>query len=128
MPDHVEVRSCGSYAALRDLYASASVIVVPLRPAPFACGYAVSSEAMAMGRPLIVTRTAGHSDFVEDGLSGLYVRPCDAADLREKVASLLDDPERAETIGDRARARIASCFSHTSYRNRLDEAIDAALS
>ena len=59
----VEARSYGNYVNLRALYASASIIVVPLLPVNFASGYTVIAEAMAMGRPVIATPDGGAERF-----------------------------------------------------------------
>lgn len=123
LPEFVERRSYGDYAGLRDLYARAAFVVVPLYDARHAAGYAVIAEAMAMGKAVITTKTAAHSDFVEDGVTGLYVRPGDAADLREKMRTLLDDPALAARLGRCARARMEERFSVEAYAERIARAV-----
>jgi glycosyltransferase involved in cell wall biosynthesis len=122
LPPHIEVHSQGDYYRLRELYAKASFIVVPLLPAPFACGYAVIAEAMAMGKAVIATQTESHSDFVIDGETGYYVRPVDVQDLREKIEYLLAHPALAREMGQRARLRIEQNFSVEKYCERLERA------
>jgi glycosyltransferase involved in cell wall biosynthesis len=98
-PDHVEIRSYGNYANLRDLYRRARVIVVPTHDVPFAAGFAVIAEAMATGTPVIATQGRVTSDFVIPGLTGLLVPPGDADALREAIVSLVDEPDQAATMG-----------------------------
>ncbi len=93
-------------ADLREAYASAVAVVVPLVPADNNAGISVVLEAMAMGRPVIVSRTVGQVDVVEDGVNGLYVRPGDADDLREKILRLAGDPLFAEELGRRGRETV----------------------
>ena len=123
LPPHIEVHSQGDYSGLRELYAKASFIVVPLLPAPFACGYAVIAEAMAMGKAVIATQTESHSDFVIDGETGYYVRPGDVQDLREKIEYLLAHPAWAREMGQRAQLRIEQNFSVEKYCERLEREI-----
>lgn len=61
------------YHALRDLYARASLVVVPLFDVDFQAGITTILEAMAMGKAVIVTRTRGQTDAVEDGSTAAHV-------------------------------------------------------
>ncbi len=126
LPASVEVGSAGDYGALRALYARASVIVVPLHEARFACGYAVIAEAMAMGKPVITTRTAAHSDFVLDGKTGFYTRAGDVAGLRDALALLLADPDRSRAMGAAGAIRMQHEFSLDAYCHKIEALIAAA--
>ena len=119
LPSNVEVRSYGGYPGLRRLYRDSACVVVPLYPAVHACGYAVIAEAMAMGKPVITTRIAGHSDFVVEGETGFYVPPGDAEALGERLQYLLDRPEVARAMGQQARRRIEERFSLEAYTARI---------
>ena len=61
----VEVGSF-DYVALRDLYARAAIVVVPLADIDFQAGVTTILEAMAMAKPVIVTHSTGQTDVVED--------------------------------------------------------------
>lgn len=106
MPPNVEVRSYGDYVGLRQLYAEAACIVVPLHDAVHACGYAVIAEAMAMGKPVITTQIAGRSDYLIEGETGYYVPPGDAGALRACILRLVEDPALARRLGQNARCLI----------------------
>jgi glycosyltransferase involved in cell wall biosynthesis len=121
LPPNVEVRSWGNYQGLRDLYAQASFVVVPLHPARHACGYAVIAEAMAMGKAVIATRTDAISDFLVDGETGFYVQPGDVHDLRAKLAYLLDNPAVAQRMGRASRERMEQLFSVEAYCQRMEQ-------
>lgn len=125
LPDHVEVRSYGNYANLRDLYRRARVVVVPTHDVPFAAGFAVIAEAMATGTPVIATAGRVTSDFVQPGVTGLLVPPGDATALREAIVSLVDDPRRASEMGSAAAALMRENYSLDRYVERLREAADA---
>lgn len=118
-PANLEIHACRGYGELRALYASARIVVVPLLDRPFAAGYAVIAEAMAMGRPVIATRTACPSDLIADGVSGLHVPPNDPDALRAAIARLLADPDLAARMGAAGRARVEQDFSLTAYVDRL---------
>ncbi len=111
LPSNVEVRSYGTYTALRDLYAQSAFVVVPLENVAYAAGYTVVLEAMAMGKAVIVTRTRQPDDFIIEGKTGFRVPPGDADTLRERIQYLLDHPEAAQTMGGEGRRRVEQHFT-----------------
>jgi glycosyltransferase involved in cell wall biosynthesis len=121
-PDHVEVRSYGNYANLRDLYRHARVVVVPTHDVPFAAGFAVIAEAMATGTPVIATHGRVTSDFVVPGVTGLLVPPGDVDALRQAIVSLVSDPDRAAAMGVAAAKLMRERYSLGEYVRRLETA------
>ena len=68
-------------------------------------------EAMAAGVPVVATRVGGVPDIIDDGLSGLLVRPGDTAAIAAGIERLLDDKVLSQALAERGRERIASAFS-----------------
>jgi glycosyltransferase involved in cell wall biosynthesis len=68
-------------------------------------------EAMAAGKPVIVTRSGGPQEIVEDGRTGCLTPPADPDALARKICELLANPERAATLAETARAKAASAFT-----------------
>ena len=66
-----------SFRALRELYAAARIVVVPMVPAVHASGVNGVLEALAMGRPTVVTDIEGIHDFVRHDVTMLSVPPGD---------------------------------------------------
>lgn len=126
LPPNVEARSYGNYVGLRRLYAEAACVVVPLYDAVHACGYAVIAEAMAMGKPVITTKIAGHSDYILDGETGFYVPPGDAAALRSRITQLLDSPALAAEMGRNARRLMEEHYTLEAANRRIVAAMASA--
>ena len=126
LPPSVDVSSAGDYVGLRALYARASFVVVPLHAARHASGYAVIAEAMAMGRAVITTRTEAPSDLVIEGETGFHTQPGNVGELRERIATLLNDPARARAMGTAAALRIQRQFSLDRYCGTIERLIEAA--
>ncbi len=93
---------------LRDLYNRAAVFVFPSRVEAFGL---TCAEAMACGRPVVVTSLASGPELIEDGVSGLLADPRNPAELGEKIVTLLKDPQRAQQFGEKARQRVLERFS-----------------
>jgi glycosyltransferase involved in cell wall biosynthesis len=67
-------------------------------------------DAMAMGRPVIATRVGGVYSAVRDNETGLLVPPSNSQALADRITELLDDHERAQTIGRAARDLVEREF------------------
>jgi glycosyltransferase involved in cell wall biosynthesis len=68
-------------------------------------------EAMACGTPVIAFDAGGIPDFVLPEQTGLLAKTGDSAALSRQIQRLLDDPERADAMGIRARKLILEQFS-----------------
>ena len=101
-PANVEIRRLDLFD-LRQLYADAALVVMPLAEVDFQAGITTILEAMAMARAVVCTRTEGQTDTIEDGVTGVYVPPGDAAELHRAIVEVLDDPVAASRVGARAR-------------------------
>ena len=65
---------------------------------------------MALGRPIIATRTGGIPEVV-DAETGILVPPCDPQALATAIVELLRDPARRARLGTAARTRVREQFS-----------------
>ena len=91
VPENVEIYRDVPSHQFFDLMARASIVVIPLLKSEIASGASVLSHAMQMGKPVVVTNTAGMDDYVSDGYNALLVEPRDPVDLRDKLELLLAD-------------------------------------
>ena len=70
----------------------------------------VLMEAMACELPVVTTEVAGIPDLVQNGKTGLFVKPRDAAALADALARLIVDPNLRQTLGVNARKIILEKF------------------
>lgn len=64
-------------------------------------------EAMALGRPVVVTRAGGLPEVVTDGVDGLLVSPGDVQGLARGLVTVLRDATLRERLGCAARERAS---------------------
>jgi glycosyltransferase involved in cell wall biosynthesis len=107
--------------ALRDLYARSRFVVMPLEEVDFDAGVTAITEAMAMGKAVIVTRNAGQVDVIRDGVDGIYVPPKDPGALREAIVHLLDNPAETERMGAAGREAVLERHTLDGYARRVAE-------
>jgi glycosyltransferase involved in cell wall biosynthesis len=116
-----------SLIELRNLYARSRFVVVPLLPSDTDNGVTVILEAMAMGKPVICSRTRGQVDVIQEGVTGLYVPVGDAAALRAAILSLWNEPARARQMGQNARAYVERYHTLEKFTATTRSAAEASL-
>jgi glycosyltransferase involved in cell wall biosynthesis len=107
----------GDRSALPDLYRSASVFC---SPAQHEVGVAnVYVEAMACGCPVVASTTGGAPEAVDEGESGLLVRPGDVDATAAALDRILSDPELRGRMGAASRRRVEDYFARERYIARV---------
>lgn len=81
--------------------AAADAVVLPSRWESFSLA---ALESMALGRPTVVSRVGGLTEFVEHERNGLVVVPGDTSALSRALLRLLDDPDLRQRLGEQASA------------------------
>jgi glycosyltransferase involved in cell wall biosynthesis len=101
--EHVVIRSF-PWEEMACVYHLAQVVVYPsLFEEPFGLA---PLEAMASGVPVVVSRSGGMPEFVDDGRTGFVVPRGDAEALAGRCLELLLRPSRARAMGRRARRAV----------------------
>lgn len=94
---------------LIELYSRADVFVAPsVWDEPLGL---VVLEAMACKTPVVVTRKGGIPLAVKERKNGLFIRPHSGTDIVEKVNYLLENDEKREKMGKKAREIVEKRFS-----------------
>jgi glycosyltransferase involved in cell wall biosynthesis len=107
------------YLALRRLYAEAVAVVVPLLASDSPAGITTVLEAMAVGKAVVASDTAGLHGVIEDGVTGLLVPPGDAAALRAAILRLIGEPEERARLGANARLVAEQRYGLDMYAGAL---------
>ena len=78
-------------------------------------------EAMAAGVPVVATSVYGATDVIEDGVTGLLVRPANSAALAKAVHRVLNDGHHASRMAEEARRVVKSKYSFESMVDKVEE-------
>jgi glycosyltransferase involved in cell wall biosynthesis len=114
-----------SFLQLRDLYADAAIVVIPLAAHEHPGGITALFEAMAMGKPIIASDVATVREFLTDSETALLVPPGDTAALAAAIAGLLADPGERRRLATNARRHLDRHWSTVAFADRLADAIRA---
>jgi glycosyltransferase involved in cell wall biosynthesis len=126
VPANVILEDRLSFDDLKQTYARARIIVVPLNNVPYGAGVTSLLEAMAMGKPLIVTASTGIEEYIRPGLSAFVVPPDDPAALADAIRTLWDDSARCAEMGRHNRAWIESAMKIDSYCEKVAAIVGGA--
>lgn len=96
-----------SYVELRELYAGAELVIVPLYDTPQAAGITTILEAMAMCKCVIATRSAGLPDILVDNVTGVVTDPTPAA-LAGAITALRMNPQHRDALAHAGRQAVLS--------------------
>ncbi|GAB4334495.1 MAG: hypothetical protein Kow0010_21520 [Dehalococcoidia bacterium] len=141
------------FAALRDLYARATAVVVPVHDVANQSGVTTILEAMSMARPVVTSASRGQREYVTGPLvlpdsnldrgatadrgpaawlprssavpadTGLYVGPGDARALREAIRLLVENEGLRLRLGTAARRSVLRHFTIEHYTEALRAAM-----
>jgi glycosyltransferase involved in cell wall biosynthesis len=111
---------------MRDLYRRARVVAVALKPTFSGSGLTVALEAMASGRPVVMTDNPGIADYVEHGVTGLLVPAGDVDAFAAAIGELVSDPARCAEMGAAAALTARRRFTSTVMAANLAALVHAA--
>lgn len=109
-----------THADFMELMATSRAVVLCFEPGERSTGQQTYLNAMALGRPTIVTDSDGVRDHIEDGVTGVVVEPT-VDSLRAALQDVLDPAQREfyEAMGARARATVLAHYTDEDYHRRL---------
>ena len=85
-------------------------------------------EAMAQGKPSVVTAVGGIPEVITDGHEGFLVQPKDSETLADRIITLLDDAELRCQMSARAVRQIEEKFSVKRMVGEVESVYARALS
>lgn len=101
-----DVHITGYQMDVRPFILASDVMVLPSHSETFSLS---ALESMALGKPMVMTRTGGASEQVDDGRTGLLYEPGDVARLAAHLEALAASGDAA-AMGERAAQYVTTRF------------------
>ena len=129
VPDNVAIETDIPFEAMRRSLSEARVVALPVRENSYSGATTVLLQAMALGKPVVVTRTqaivTGYG--LVDGENCRLVAPSDEAGFERALGGVLRDEFHARALGSSARATVEGELTWERYVDRIEELLrDAA--
>ncbi|MGC1188532.1 MAG: glycosyltransferase family 4 protein [Candidatus Acidiferrales bacterium] len=128
--DSVRFTGAVSASELQDYYRRCRVFAMPARTevnsqTPRGEGFGiVFLEAMAHGKPVLGPLDGAPSEFIRPGVHGILVDPRDPSAVANALVELLEDKDRANRMGQAARAWVIQEYSEEKFRQRLKKILE----
>jgi glycosyltransferase involved in cell wall biosynthesis len=125
LPANVSLESGLSLEQVRDRLAAGRVVALPVQPNSYSGATTVLLQAMALSRPVVVSRTdaiaAGYG--LADRTNCRLVDPGDPDEFERALLETLDDPG---SLGTRARETVEQDFTWERYTTTLWKILSGA--
>lgn len=118
--DLVEFVGLITHDKLPEFYSCGDLFVMPSigRTESFSLA---TAEAQACGLPAVVSDLPGMRMTIQNGETGLLVKPGDSEDLAQKIKIILANPEMARQMGQAGRQRMEKYFSWKMVGDKLEK-------
>ena len=104
-----------------------SICVISLEKGTFrSSGQAVALEAMALGVPVLASRSSPLVDYISDGDTGMFFEPGNADDLTEKIERLMGNPDLRRRLAENAYRQVLDHYGYEEYTQGIFSAIEEA--
>ncbi len=112
-----KVKFLGFQPNMPDVYLWLDLVVhASTQPEPF--GYTIA-EAMACGRPVIVSRAGGAAELFINDVEAVAFNPGDTATLAVTIQYLICNPKQCQNLGKNAHRKIVKAFSQNQLGSQL---------
>jgi glycosyltransferase involved in cell wall biosynthesis len=121
LPPNVVVETDLPFDEMRRRLEGARVVALPVRENSYSGATTVLLQAMALAKPVVVTRTSAIATGygLADGDNVRLVSPGDAGSFVRAVVDVLRDGLHARALGSRARATVEAELTWSRYVDRL---------
>jgi glycosyltransferase involved in cell wall biosynthesis len=116
---NVTILSHIPYQDLKELYAKARLVVIPLFNVDYAAGVNSILEALAMGKPVITNNTPGICDYIIHDKTGQLVPPEHITELKHSILSLWGQPKEQKRLSINARQVVVEKMNLDIYVDKV---------
>ncbi|MEQ9549472.1 MAG: glycosyltransferase family 4 protein [Coleofasciculus sp. G3-WIS-01] len=124
IPAKVEIMSNVTIDECRRLAQEAILNIIPLIDNETAAGQRTVIDAMRMGRAVIATKCAGTEDYIQDGKTGILVKPNSCEALVESIELLFNNTDLRFSLGKEARVYATKNFSFEAKIKAFTKILD----
>ena len=128
-PANLEVETDIPLVEMKRRLEESRVVALPVLDNSYSGATTVLLQAMALGKPVVVTRTKAVATGYElvDGENCRLVEPGDATSFGRTVAAVLRDEWHARSLGSRARQTIEASLTWGRYVDRIEAVLRNAM-
>jgi glycosyltransferase involved in cell wall biosynthesis len=115
------------YRQMADLYSEAKIIAIPYIYSKNLCGLTSLTDALAMGKPVLMTRSEFIDLDIEKEGIGIWVDSRDVSGWTKAIEKIYFDTQLAKQMGDKARKLAENGYNYTTFSSKMIEIIKKAV-
>jgi len=123
--DKVLLLNSSSDLELAEVYAACDVFVYPSSASTWGL---VVTEAMAVAKPVIVSKQVGTSEIIQDHVNGIIVDKVAPEEISKQVEILIENPELCKKLGENAYRYVKNNLSWEKYAKNVESVFQETLS
>lgn len=109
------------YHEMCDIYQNARIVAIPFVHTHNLCGLTSLTDALAMGKPVIMTKTQFIDLDIEKEGIGIWVESGDVEGWRTAIEKIYGDEDLAHQMGLKARKLAESRFNYSNFSSDVIE-------
>lgn len=111
-------------ADLAQVYATCDVFVYPAAASPWGL---VVTEAMAAGKPVIVSKQVGTSEIISQNENGIIIETATPQEIASQIEYLIKNPKLRKKLGENAYLYVRDNLSWEKYAKRVAQVFEETL-
>jgi len=119
LPEGVRTIPFSPLETFKKYIESSLFVILPLPYRAHSHGQMSLLESMALGKAVIVAKTPGVVDYIEDGKNALFYELANSFDLKEKIEFLLNNPSEIERLGANARKSVELYYNEKNMAQNI---------
>jgi glycosyltransferase involved in cell wall biosynthesis len=125
LEDSVYINTFSLSKEMPELYRLAEVIAYPSSSEePFGL---TMLEAMASGKPIVVTESGGMPEIIKDDINGYVIPKGNHEHLAEKIIKLMSDGKLRKKLGETGRQQVERMYSRRIYAENIYKVYEDAI-
>jgi len=104
IPTNVAIYTDVPIARAMNILAFSRFMVLPLSDSKVPCGHVTLVLAMHLGKPVVITRSKGVEDYVQEGVNALTCEPRSPATMVSAIRMLWNDQSLRDRLGSAGKA------------------------
>ncbi len=125
LEDSVYINTFSLNKEMPELYRLAEVIAYPSSSEePFGL---TMLEAMASGKPIVVTESGGMPEIIRDDINGYVIPKGNHEDLAEKIITLMSDDKLRKKLGETGRQQVERMYTRETYARNIFKVYEDAI-
>jgi glycosyltransferase involved in cell wall biosynthesis len=102
---------------LAEVYAACDAFVYPSSASPWGL---VVTEAMAAGKPVIISKHVGTSEIIQNHINGIVIDWAKPEEIAKQVEMLINNPKLRRTLGENAYEYVKNNLSWEKYAQNVE--------